>query len=313
MKRRRFLQSSVLMLAAAATGQLSCSKDDKELEVELLNDFLKPSEKKYMDRDSIFPLLYSIENEKGTKGRAVHIGDGYFLTAYHLIAGGISNLILTIQGINSKFFGGDLNFETLTYDNSTDIALIKAPIDKRKGKAKLHLGENIPKIDDPVSSFIKLYGMPKSERFELGYNGIDLYNENNIIKNLGKLILPKHSVLFEKRGKIIKYDGEFLSKILGNKIIDLKESAKNECLSSINSFSGESGEPVFMQFSDNEYIFAGIHTSSIYTPHMIKTPNNPLGYKAIPQTYSYFTHRDPIEKLIRSYLDKKAIAAAQKK
>lgn len=79
-------------------------------------------------------------------------------------------------------------------------------------------------------------------------------------------------------------------------------SLKNQCFSSINSFHGDSGSGVFIYTGDEKYRLAGIITSGRGIKNLIKTPNHPLGYGDMQQTGAVFANRDPIENLIKRYI-----------
>ncbi len=88
--RREFTRISGLVFAAVATNQIGCARRLDELETALFNDFLSESS---VDKTELEELLYDIETKINTaqgiksmtKGRAVMIGDGYFLTAFHVV------------------------------------------------------------------------------------------------------------------------------------------------------------------------------------------------------------------------------------
>src|SRR3989338_11642550 len=102
MNRRQFITKSPQVLAAVLLALQPIGGDRKpqsELERVLLTDFMKFSYDSYSTKAGIENILYDISeiNDEGdtkTNGRATHLGDNFFLTAYHVVAEGTSNLRL---------------------------------------------------------------------------------------------------------------------------------------------------------------------------------------------------------------------------
>lgn len=323
--RRDFLKLSGLTLLAISTGQISCSRKPDEVETELFRDFLNFTPESALDQVDIGQLLYDIETKvrtkKGiegkTKGRAVSIGDGYFLTAFHVIDPEESkkearemaqDMSLRLEDISVKLvpqnrrgYGTDFaqGFEVAYRDRESDLALLKAPVENRSGRAKVHLASPSLSIGQAVSTFFWVSGIPKVVKYEFELNGRNYY-DNATTMRLGKLILPANSLLFEKQGWVLPYNPDLMRKSSDDtdqSLIPVKDGN----FSSIMSYNGESGSPVFVRLRNGKYIFAGILTAGWQIEYYIKTPENPLGYSHMAQTGTIFAHREPIARLISGY------------
>ena len=305
LSRRGFIKDVAIVGGALALTQLetlviSAKQTDRELEESLLLDLLSFPANHYIDRKNIESILFDVKDKETTRGRAVHIGDGYFFTAYHVVDGNTKNIKLVPQLRRwGHLVDYTTSFKILDYDNESDIALLQAPSNKRKeGATKLHLASEIPSIGDKVSVFIRISNVPRNAVYEFEYDGKDFYDESKPAPKIGKLILPADSLLLEKEGKVLRYDQQYFLKIKGY----YKGTPENENFTSISAFDGESGQPVFLKISDDKYVFAGIARGAVGIKHKIPTPNHPLGYKGMQQTGAFFVHREPIKRLILKYL-----------
>ena len=299
MNRRDFLKAASLGLFAV---QLGCSLLDPEKRKErsLFRDFKDWYWYPMIDRKIIEGCLYEVMDSGATKGRAFHIGDGYLLTCAHLIEGLIQNLDIKYQG-SGRYSRQRFHFEKLKVDHENDIGLIKLSVDyKRRGKALMHLNKEPPKVGDDVSFFTRLYGRPRSHEYDLSYGGLDFYDEKKVVR-LGRMILHKNSLLFERQGQILEYREEELMKISEDK----KANRDNECFSSAMTRQGDSGSPIFLRKDENKYLLTGIVTQLVSAEHMIPTPGIPLGYTKMQQRGAVFAHRKPIADLIDKYLEER--------
>ncbi len=283
----------------------SKKKSKKELEIELLKDFLKPSEA-YLNKKEITDTLYDIhlicKFGRETVASATHLGDNLFITSYHVVDEGSKDLFLIPQSKRDYGLTFKRKFEVVEYDFGADLALLKTTEAENIGKAKLHLNEKIPSLDDRVSSFSWLTGKISKETFEVKYDGKDLYDKSKIIKNLGKLILPANSHLFEREGKVLKYDEEYMKKNYSRK--EFKASPENNIITSIKGSHGSSGQPIFLKKDRDKYQFIGITKGGFPLDYFTPVSNHPLGEKKIVQTIAFVVHRSPIEKLVTGYIER---------
>ena len=283
----------------------SRKKSKKELEIELLNDFLEPSDT-YLNKKEITDTLYEIqlvcEYGRETVSSATFLGDNFFITSYHVVDEGSEDLVLVPQWKRNHGLNFQRKFKVVEYDPDSDLALLKTTEADNRGKAKLHLNKTIPSLDDRVSSFSWLTGKTQKEAFEVKFDGKDLYDQTRIIKNLGKLILPANSHLFESEGKVLKYDKEYMKKHYSRK--GFSSSPENHILTSIKGSHGSSGEPVFLKKDRDKYQFTGITKGGFPLDYYTPVSNHPLGESQIVQTIAFVVHRNPIENLIKGYIER---------
>ena len=301
---RRRLLKGILGVGAASIAGATIAKwpfksnlPDKVLETKLLADFLTYTEKDSIDKRRIEPLLYDIVNKR-TRGRAVHIGNGYFLTAYHVVKGVETSHKLIPQLMRYSNYAKD--FKILYYDIDADIALLKVSVDNREDKSLVHLSPRVLRVGENVSSFTRLSGSPFSQSYEYEIYGKDYYDEKSDMK-IGKFDLPAGSLLFETRGFVlVKNESLILKDVIGGEEI-AKKSLKYSQFTSLMMYNADSGSPVFLRLDVDRYVLAGIVTSALGIRHKIITPNHPLKYKGMQQTGALFAHRDSIEKFIMNY------------
>ena len=278
-------------------------KSKKELEIELLNDFLEPSEA-YLNKKEITDTLYEIqiacEFGRETVSRATYLGDNLFITSYHVVDEDLEDRVLIPQRKRNYGLNFQRKFKVVEYDPISDLALLKTTEADNKGKAKLHLNNIIPSLDDRVSSFSWLTGKTSKEPFEVKCDGKDLYDQTKIIRNLGKLILPANSHLFESEGKVLKYNEEYMEKNYYQK--GFKSRPENNIITSINGDHGSSGQPVFLKKDKDKYQFIGITKGGFTLDYYTPVSNHPLGESEIVQTIAFVVHRSPIEKLAKGYI-----------
>jgi len=282
----------------------SKKKSKKELEIELLNDFLEPSEA-YLNKKEITDTLYEIqlviEFGRETVSRATYLGDNLFITSYHVVDEGSEDLVLIPQWKRNYGLNFQRKFKVVEYDPDSDLALLKTTEADNKGKAKLHLNKIIPSLDDRVSSFSWLTGKTSKETFEVKCDGKDLYDQTKTIKNLGKLILPANSHLFESEGKVLKYNKEYMEMNYSRKGYTNPE---NNIITSIKGDHGSSGEPIFFKKDKDKYQFIGITKGGFPLDYYTPVSNHPLGESEIVQTIAFVVHRSPIEKLVKGYIER---------
>ncbi len=291
MNRREFLRSSGTLALGAVLN--SCYPRERR-ESRLLTEFLESE--KVTDRRDIERILYDIneidrQGKKSIKGRATHLGDNFFLTAYHVVDKG--NLELVPQTRRGNVWDSSQEFEVVEYDEDSNLALLKTD-KKYKGKPSLHLSYKIPLLGDDVSTFIRLIGDPHHVDYEYELRGRDFYDNSKEIL-LGKLVIPANSLVYEKQGKVLE------------RIPNDIEGKENQLFSSIASSEDESGQHVFLRKGDN-YFFAGILTGFYKLDNeldnKIEINYHHFGeeFLNLKQTGSFFAHREPIERLIRRYV-----------
>lgn len=313
MDRRQFMKSLGGVGVALATPSLvGCQESPYEVDLALLTDFLTNQNNQVVDREGIENTLYDI-SKLGKKdwpitiGRSSHIGGDYFLTAEHVVDAELSRLRLIPQSRRGHVRDYRKEFEVVERDKELDLALLKVKRDSpwrteenyNPGKAKLRLASTIPASHDELSTFIRLTGTPPSERYEFEYGGVDFYDTSKEIANLGKWILPAHSLLLERRGRVWRYDEEHLKQFSG-----YEGNPEDDVFTSVASYHGESGQPMFAMIEDGKYVFTGIITHGYGVEHVIPTPNNPLRYTAVQQIGAFFSHRNSVEKLINKHIQR---------
>lgn len=242
--------------------------------------------------------MYNIIDKKGIRGRAVYIGDGYFLTAYHVVKDEETSLKLIAQ--LSRYTNYAMSFKILYYDSDADIALLKISVDNREGKALVHLIPRLLRVGENVSSFTRLLGRPLSQSYEFEIYGKDYYGEKSDIK-VGKFILPSGSLLFETQGFVLDNSLFLKGEIDNTKIAKYKKYLNYSQFSSLMMYDGDSGSPVFLRLDVDRYILVGIVTNVLGIRHRIITPNHPLKYKGMQQTGALFTNRNSIAKMMMNY------------
>lgn len=324
--RRDFLKTAAMGVLGAALGlnagcagisryteSLSAALgiSEGELEIDLFNDFISPKEMKRVTKEEIEPNLMEIVSPIDVLGKTFHIGDGYCLTADHVIypydhvmyADHIvfneDEMRINPQG-DPYIFDREMGFKVLKRNPRNDVTLIRIDGYERSGKALFSIAENIHPVGDRLSFFTRLDREMK-EHYVREYDGVGFFDEKKEMEKLGRLILYEDSLLYERQGKVLEYGVEELKKVSG----DIGVNEGNECFSSLLAYAGNSGSPIFYRLGDNKYVLAGILSSTVYTKHKIAMPDHPLGkffdYESL-QTGGIFINRGPIVQLIKNYL-----------
>ena len=281
--RREFTRLSGLVLAAFATNQIGCARRLDDMETALFEDFLSEAS---IDKKELEELLYDVETrintadgiKNQTRGRAVMIGDGYFLTAFHVVnpkeakteaVKVARDLSVKLEDISMKLIPqyrrGYLRdfaqeFELVSYDEKSDLALLKAPVEDRNGQARLHLAQSPLNADEGVSIFLRVLGRRRLIDYNFELKGRDYYNPAKEL-NLGRLSFPAGSLLFEKQGWVLPYRPQVIGKLIEDKDKALISDADAN-FSSILSYNGESGSPVFARLRNGSYLFVGMLNSA---------------------------------------------------
>ena len=313
MKKKNITDNLKLLTILVSIFLLHCSdnllKDNLYVE-KVIEDFLEHSDKKEVSRSYIEQQLYDIYDDTRTRGRAIHIGDGIFLTANHVVSN-ITNGAIILQtkrnNVNSNPYG---KYEVLASNAITDTAIIKIPITKAIGKATFRLYEKILQKKDNVSQLIyysKYKKAPsKNKRFEMKYEGLNYYDNIMPQPNLGRFVFLPGSLMFEKQGTIWPFNEDYFKalKISTEQVPIAKE---NQYFTSIPVFPGESGSGVFYREGEYEaakYSLCCITIIAWATSHLIQTPGHPLGYKTMQQSSDFVIRNDVIRKFLKDFLVK---------
>jgi hypothetical protein len=302
MKNLKTINSFLLKILVVILFLLStyCTeKSAKQLEQELLTGFLTPPENNKISRQQIQYLLFDIKYKGKTTGRAIHLGDHYFLTAYHVVEDRNDKIFLIHQYKRGKPKKNSMSFEILFYDKNSDLALIRSEKQiEKKGKPLLYLSITNPEPESNVSKFLGLIGSPREERFEFEYSGKDFYYPDDAFGVMGTMIMHEYSLLYEIEGRTLKYHEPFFKKAFseysGNEI--------TRTFTTILTYNGDSGSGIFTKLSEDKFVFTGIITHSYGINFEFDTPEHPLGYKRMQQAGGIYSHRVAIERLIQQYL-----------
>lgn len=295
-------------------------EEPREAETRFFYEFLTPAPGAPLPREKIADILFDIKYRGSTAGRAVHLGSQFYLTAWHVIDGRDDDIHLVPQKHRTRPGEYQREFQVLHFDVATDLALLRGlprPVRQKSAWASFWSGtepgealeidspgfrlwEKIPRAGDPVSKFIHLWG-PKElpEDYTLDYVGLDFFPSNLKPQVKGRVRMDAGDWLYEVRGQTIPFKDSFFRDKFGN----FRGRSDQSSFSSIITFNGDSGSPVFYSPQGEFYHFAGIITHSFRGPEKIfKTPGHPLGWKGMEQACGIFSHRDSIQKLIENYL-----------
>jgi len=278
----------------------TCKKKSAiELESDLLTSFIEPKTANYIQRKHLRFILYDIKHKGKTSGRAVHIGDEYYLTAFHVIDGRNSNIQLIPQVKRDQYKRYSQNFHVLYYDINSDLALLRAETSRdRTGKPIITLAPEIPPPGRNVSKFLALIGEPQEVDYEFEYSGLDFFDPKKDYGILGRILLPAKSLTYELEGHVLPYNKKFFAKAFS----EYKSNRENRRFSTMLTYNGDSGSPVFLKADDHLFAFCGIITHSYAINHEFETPDHPLDYNGMQQAGGIFSHKEPIENLILQYL-----------
>ena len=292
-------------IAIRSFSESTAVSSASDLEKQVLADFLKPGSE--LTRDQIEPLLFDVTNLIGsqkkrfTRARAIHLGDGFFLSNYHVIDPNEiepdTTLVLTPQSRRHHVYDFRKPFTIYSYDEKMDLALLKTEVEKTTGKALVHLTQYPLKDNDTVSIFFRFSGPTNNTGYEFTLVGVDYYDRRTRME-LGKIIVKPNSSLIEFQGRVIPYHPKKFQDIPGSQ--GLEDSA-TAYLSSIVSHRGYSGSPVFLQTSDGKYQLASIASGFIRIVNEIPTPGNPL-YDSTPQTATVFPKSVTIANLVNNVI-----------
>ena len=271
-------------------------KSDSQLEQELLADFLDGNQETHLDKPEIENLLYNVVTKSKIEGKvqafsegsAVALGDGYYLTVYH-VSGSNNNYgekyLLRQSKINSR---PDLaqEFSVLWYNKDDDLALLRTQ-SVRTGKAAMRLSTQMPKEGVEVSVF-DVSNVPAKKDYKRELVGKDFHDSSKDI-DLGRLVMLDGTRLFETQGRVVNYP-----------------EIQNESVSSLQTANGYSGSPIYLRLLDGKYMFAGILRGGIDVPFYVDVGQIPPGvFSDSPpkwhQTGTVFKNRDTIKRFIESY------------
>ena len=264
-----------------------------ETKIVLLDRFMgtvKDSTYHTLNRDSISQILYDIKLENGhRRGKAVHLGDNYFLTVYHVVKEK-NNLELIPQRGGKK-----IKFTIVAYDPTNDIALLEAENNIiATGMPKIFLEDDDLEIGTLVSYFQKISPLRTDYNFTL--EGKDWYNiDKDTLVTLGRFISPANTGLYETEGRVLDYEQLYYIRQSGP---SLGES--HEFISSIMTYPGYSGGGVFIKLPGDKFNLSGIAKASYELEYSIETPGNPVRHKEYPQTAASVVSGKAIKTLIQS-------------
>ncbi|MEM7182897.1 MAG: hypothetical protein AAF518_18440 [Spirochaetota bacterium] len=290
-----------------------------EKDKKFLQDLLAKStetEQRYLTSQEVESRLYDIQTDQGTRGRAFHIGNGFFLTAYHVIKGIKAPYYLVLQSKRGPVEDTkNASFQILHYIEKPDVALLQLKHRQRSLAGGVPLIQKAPAKNADVSLFIRLTkGNTGHSGYDLSFGGIDYYDAKQESKYLGRFLLPPASYLYEKRGLVIDYDIAKIRKKIGyfNKskkkqdrvyIDSIFNSPQDKTLTTISAYQGESGSPVFQRIEENQYQFAGLVLAVSLVNQLIPTPKHPLGFYAHDRTITLLAHQKPIVQLLKEYIN----------
>lgn len=254
-----------------------------------LKRFLTPSKDVHIDtidRRGIESLLYDIKDKEQIHGRAIHIGDGYFLTAFHVIEDEETDLQLFPQLIHDNRLRRAGNFKVITTDTDSDLALLRIHNHEKSDAPLIRLFDRIPELGESVSEFIRYDGNKVNTDYAFQF-------EHEHIPKLGRIILRANSPLLEKQGEV-----EY------NSNNPHYPRYVHTFGAPIPTLFGDSGSPVFVKVDMGKYTLVGIASKIYGDLFRTLTPNHPFFNKDGYSLGSIVIDREAIERVISQYLAK---------
>jgi len=284
-----------------------------ELELGSLEDFLD-SNNSHIDRKDIEGKLpYDILEVDSKKDRhkkrreATRIAGNFYLTSYDsvrdVVEGKASNLRLRAQWKRDYEVDCRKTFEVVAYNKETNVALLRTN-EKNEGRARLHLGPEIPSGNPVISTFNRIGDFETLDptSYDQVYSGVDLYNQTvRDPNNTGRKRLLDGSRLLETMGTVQPYKAKELSASTQGKH---GVHPDEEVLTSAVGYSRNNGQAGFLVDSNGRYLFTGIQNGIILTKHRIDLYDHPLGYVGMQQTGTFFANRKAIKGLIEGYINR---------
>lgn len=248
--------------------------------------FLTTSKDAHVDREGIESLLYDIKDEEqDIYGRAIHIGDGYFLTAGHVIEED-SGLQLVPQLAHDNKSRHAEKFEVITHNMVDDLALLMIDAHEKSGSPLIRLATKIPQLGESVSEFTRYDGDKVDTDYVFQF-------EHEHVHGLGRIILRTNSAFLEKQGEV-EYNSDY----------PRYPGFVHTFGAPIPALVGDSGSPVFLKVDNGKYMLAGIASKVYGSKFPILTANHPFFNKNGYFMGAIVVDREPIERLISQYLVK---------
>lgn len=283
-------------LFASATGVTilyHLSKPD------ILRGFISGKKTK-ITQPKIEQLLYEILwDKKITAGRALHLGGGIFLTCYHVVDPEHQWICHQSRRFSRASY---LQFKLVAADKKKDLALLYVENSDFQERTLIQLSMKEPREKEMLSDFIRLNGSMNKDTVVQELYGVD-YEDLKTPLYLGKFILRSSSLLFENQGFALSKNS-FIKNIL-DEASKFDRDKDIYFFSSLMSFNGESGGPIF-RCTPETYELIGVESLSGGIRHLIPTPNHPLKYAKVQQTMSFSLKPKVIRKFIEEYLKKTA-------
>lgn len=291
----------------------SNSKDNEksytESENVSLSHFLHSRNENTLTLDTISRRLFDIQTEEGTSGRAIAIGQGYFLSAWHVVREG-KEYCVVLQA--ERIHGTCFPIYILTEDSDKDLVLLKSPVKNAKiNLPMITLTENSTYSNNRSYSFYKvLTGKNTGKNFQVTYEIEEHYMPEKERKKYPVHLNYNPDIrLFEINGYLMTYDTKRIEKIYKNhsdkeNSMLYNLSKEEEYLFSFPVFNGDSGSGIFIKDHRGNLVLTGIVLRAWNTAKMISTPNNPLGHRAIQATITFAANRKSIESFIINYINR---------
>lgn len=303
-----------VILALAVFHEKPQKKKYSEIENETLGRFLQNRDSALLTKKNISERLFDIQSNDGTAGRAVAIGKGYLLSAWHVIRDD-KNYCAVLQ--SERMDGPCFDLFVLAQSPENDLVLLKSSSrDKRINLPVIALSSLSPsgQMQSEYTFYKNLSGSGERKNFSLDYSIEEFYMPKGSQKThrAGLRYFPSLN-LFEISGYRMSYDIKNIEKIYGkgkNRKVDSKEtflydlSQENEYLFSFPVFNGDSGSGIFIKDHRGQLSLTGIVLRAWNTRKMIATPGNPLGHKAMQTTITFAANRDSIENFIIRYINR---------
>ncbi len=274
----------------------------KEQENKTLSHFITSNNDTGLSMPQIAERLFDIQTPDGTSGRAFLIGNGYLITAYHVIREK-SNMCAVTQ--EDRIHGICYPIFPLSLDEKKDLALVYSDADIFQ-KSVISLFSGTGKMEK--FSFLKiLSGKKKQEPFLASYTMEEFYHGN---KREHKVNLQYHpdSAAFEVSGHKMEYDTKAIEIMYNLRKTEADAvlyelSASEEDLYSFPVFNGDSGSGILAKDSRGNYHYTGVVLRAWNTRREIPTPGNPMGYKSIQATVTFAASASSVETFIIHYIN----------
>ncbi|GEM_PF-3590827 len=274
----------------------------KERENKTLTSFILSNNNTGLSMAQIGERLFDIQTPDGTSGRAFLIGNGYLITAYHVIRKK-NNMCAVSQ--EDRIHGICYPIFPLSLDEKRDLALVYSDADIFQ-KSVISLFRGTGKVEK-YSFFKILSGEKRTEPFLVSYTMNEFYHGNKREHSVNLLYHPD-SAAFEVSGHRMEYDTKAIEKMynLRKKEEDAvlyELSASEEDLYSFPVFNGDSGSGILAKDNRGNFHYTGVVLRAWNTRREIPTPGNPMGYKSIQATVTFAAAASSVETFIIHYIN----------